>query len=261
MKLCPLFSGSSGNSTYLECGKKSFLIDAGMPAKHIENALALAGSDMSKISGILITHEHIDHVRGVGVLARRYRTPIYANEATFKALPSAVGNIPESCLRYIASDCDFFIGDARIQPFRTPHDATESVGYTIFHGGAQASVLTDIGHVTDRLLSSLYGSRLVLIESNHDVDMLRAGPYPYELKRRILGNNGHLSNKACGQALVRLYKSGVRMAILGHLSAENNHEQLAYETVREILRAEDIYDERLHISVAHRDRPLGIFEL
>jgi hypothetical protein len=159
------------------------------------------------------------------------------------------------------TDRDFYIKDLNILPFKTPHDAAESVGFSFFAQGKRVSFLTDIGHTPERLLSAVDGSDLILIESNHDVDMLASGPYPYPLKRRIMGDNGHLSNEGCGAALAKLFSRGVSCAILGHLSKENNSEDIAMLTVRCTLREQDIPDGAFPLYIAHRDRTTGIFEV
>ena len=161
-------------------------------------------------------------------------------------------------MRVFETERDFYLGRVNVLPFKTPHDANESVGFVFRCGAGKLSILTDAGHITDHMLDAVAGSDLILIESNHDVDMLKAGPYPFPLKRRILGDNGHLSNDACGAAL---YGRGVRRAVLGHLSRENNFESLALETVRAALRASDIPDEAFALSIAHRDRIGEMFEI
>ena len=261
MRFCPLYSGSSGNASLVWDDKTRVLVDAGLSAKTIVNALSVLDMTPDALDGVLVTHEHIDHVKGIGVLARKYSVPIYANEATWRAMPESIGKVPDECVRIITSDTDFYINDMNILPFRTPHDAAESVGYTFYSKCAQMSTVTDIGHVDARLINALCGSSLVLIESNHDVEMLKAGGYPYPLKRRILGENGHLSNGDCGIALTKLFRNGLKTEVLGHLSLDNNLEPLAYETVRGILNSDGIYENMLDVSIAHRDRIGAIYEI
>ena len=261
MPIFTLASGSAGNCTLVQDGETSLLIDAGISAKRICAGLNALGVSVDELSGILITHEHSDHIKGVGVLSRRYSIPVYANSATWDAMSPLIGEVAPSCVRIFETDRDFFIRELNVLPFATPHDAAESVGYCFNHKGAQVSTLTDVGHINARLLSAVQESDIILLESNHDVEMLKAGSYPYTLKRRILGDNGHLSNDAAGEALVKLYKCGLRNAVLGHLSHENNLEPLALETVRQALRNEDIFDEEFSLCVAHRDRAAGMFEI
>ncbi|MDO4567722.1 MAG: MBL fold metallo-hydrolase [Clostridia bacterium] len=261
MRFCPLYSGSSGNVSVVWRRNEIILVDAGVSARRIVCALKALDIDVSEVDGVLITHEHIDHIRGIGVLARRYRLPVYANEATWNAMPASLGDIPGECVRIIESDAEFYIKDMRIRAFRTSHDAAEPVGYSFCAGERRMSVVTDIGCMDARVINELCGSSLVLIESNHDVEMLRAGSYPYPLKRRILGEFGHLSNDDCAQALLKLYHTGLKTAVLGHLSQENNMEPLAYETVRAALNSDGIFEDMLAVSLAHRDRMGGVYDV
>jgi len=266
MRFCPLYSGSSGNSIFVEAGGTRLLIDAGLNGRTVSDALVSIGEDARAIDGILVTHEHSDHISGVGVLARRYKIPVYANEATWRAMAGSIGEIPLTCVRVFETGRDFFIGETNILPFPTPHDASESVGFTIEkskrgRGLQRLAVMTDIGHVNGRMLDAADRCDYVLIESNHDVDMLIAGPYPYPLKRRILGDNGHLSNENAGKALISLYNRGLRAAVLGHLSRDNNTEFLALETVRSVLRESDIPDAEFDLSIAHRQKIGQIYDM
>ncbi|MEG1548270.1 MAG: MBL fold metallo-hydrolase [Clostridia bacterium] len=261
MRFCPLYSGSSGNATLVEAGDVRLLIDAGLPGRTVENALRQCGVDPCTLSAILVTHEHRDHIGGVGVLSRRYSLPVYANAGTWAGMQPITGEIAPKNTRVFETNRDFYIKNVNILPFKTPHDANESVGYVINCGGVMVSVMTDVGHVSERMLAAVQGSDIILIEANHDVEMLKAGSYPYPLKRRILGDNGHLSNENAGMALCKLYREGVKHAVLGHLSKDNNYEALAMETVRSVLREDDIVDELFALAIAHRDRPTGMFEI
>ncbi len=261
MRFCPLYSGSSGNALLVLADGAAILVDAGLPGRVVTEALAAAGVAPEQLSGILVTHEHSDHVKGVGILARRYRLPVYANAGTWRGMLPLIGEIPPAQVRMFETERDFYLGGVNVLPYKTPHDANESVGFVFQSGGSKLSILTDAGHVNERMLDAVSGSGLILIESNHDVEMLKAGRYPFPLKRRILGDEGHLSNDACGAALTALYGRGVRRAVLGHLSRENNFESLALETVRAALRASDVPDEAFALSVAHRDRVGEIYEV
>ena len=261
MRFCPLYSGSSGNALLVLADGAAILVDAGLPGRVVTEALAAAGVAPEQLSGILVTHEHSDHVKGVGILARRYRLPVYANAGTWRGMLPLIGKIPPAQVRMFETERDFYLGGVNVLPYKTPHDANESVGFVFQSGGSKLSILTDAGHVNERMLDAVSGSGLILIESNHDVEMLKAGRYPFPLKRRILGDEGHLSNDACGAALTALYGRGVRRAVLGHLSRENNFESLALETVRAALRASDVPDEAFALSVAHRDRVGEIYEV
>ncbi|MEG1559947.1 MAG: MBL fold metallo-hydrolase [Clostridia bacterium] len=257
MRFFPLFSGSSGNCSLIEGGGVRVLIDAGLSGKAIEAALTEYALSPDTIDAILITHEHIDHIRGVGVLSRRYDIPVYANTGTWQGMCGIIGNISPKNERVFETGRSFFIKQLDISPFSTPHDANESVCYVCMAEGRKLSIMTDIGHVTNALLSAVEYSNLLLLESNYDIEMLDVGSYPYPLKRRIKGNHGHLSNEDAGAALVKLYNRGIKRTILGHLSKENNTEIIARLTVENALAENEIYD--MSLCVAHRDRSCGQF--
>lgn len=259
-RLVPLASGSSGNVTYIEADDVRLLVDAGKNCKTVCGLLDKIGVDPRSITGILVTHEHSDHVCGVNVLSKNYNLPVFANEKCWLAMRDILAGVAAHNRRVFVSDEEFFIGGLRVFPFTTYHDVAHPVGFTFTYEGNKCAVCTDIGHIDERIIAALSGCRLVLLESNHDIDLLVSGPYPPELKRRVMSGNGHLCNEDCGRALVRLYRSGVRGAILGHLSRENNYPPLAVATVREILMAEGIGDE-MQLALALRDEPTGIFEI
>ncbi len=260
MKLCPLCSGSSGNATYIEAGSARILIDAGLSCKRITELLQRIGVDPRTLSAILITHEHIDHVRGVNILSKKYDLPVYANADTWSLLKAQLRDVAPKNVCVFESDRDFYLSGVRILPFSVPHDAIHAVGYTLFFGGHKVGVCTDLGHVDARILSILSGCDLLLFEANHDVDMLMAGSYPYPLKKRILSGNGHMNNDDCGKALVKLYTTGVKNVILGHLSRENNYPELAMVAVRAVLESAGIADD-MQIAIAAREEPTGVFEI
>ena len=241
MYFCPLFSGSSGNALFCQYGETRLLIDAGKSGKTIEDALKGIGADIRTVSGVLITHEHSDHIAGAGVLARKYHLPIYATRETWYAMEGKLGKIPQDMMREIAAGRDFYLGDIGVEPFSIPHDAADPVGFRLWGGAMSVSVATDLGHFTQDIYVKIAGSSLILLESNHDPDMLRRNPhYSSALKQRILGDRGHLSNGACASALLRLVQSGTGTVILGHLSGENNTPELAMQVSSEILMREGI---------------------
>ncbi len=260
MRVYPLCSGSSGNSTYIEAGDARLLIDAGLSCRRITELLESVGANPAQLSAILITHEHSDHIRGVNILSKKHGLKVYANRECWGALAPILKDVSPMNRCVFESDREFYIGGAAILPFSTYHDAAHPVGFTVRHGGHKAAICTDIGHIDRRILEILSGSELVLLEANHDVDMLMAGGYPYDLKKRILSGSGHLCNEDCGKALVALYQRGLRNAILGHLSAENNYPELAMVTVRSALETAGIGEE-MRLALALRDRPTGCFEL
>ena len=261
MRFVPLCSGSSGNATYIEAGNARLLIDAGLSCRRITELMSQVGADPRALDAILVTHEHIDHIRGISVLSRKYHIPVYANADTWGAMETALAGVYPSERCVFESDKDMYLGRLRIYPFTTPHDAAHSVGFTVFDGENKCGVCTDLGHVDKRIIEILSGCSVLLLEANHDVDMLMAGPYPYALKQRILSGRGHLCNEDCGKAAAALYERGVKHLILGHLSAENNFPPLAVATVRGVLRDSGVPDEGMSIALAQRSEPTGIFEV
>ena len=255
LTLCPLFSGSTGNSIYISCGGVRLLVDCGMSAARVEGALREIGVDIHDIDAMLITHEHVDHIRGLGVLCRKYGVPVYANEGTWDGILLRDSSIPLRCVHTFYTGEDFYIGGVNVHPFAIPHDAKEPVGFAFEHQGLRCAVATDLGHISDTWMRAVTGCQALVLEANHDVEMVNRGPYPAHLKRRILGRNGHLNNEDCAKALLDLVKSGARCVFLSHLSADNNLPELAYNTVCQRL-ADAGYDvgEEIRISVSRRDR-------
>ncbi|MBE7013017.1 MAG: MBL fold metallo-hydrolase [Ruminococcaceae bacterium] len=235
-----LFSGSSGNCTFISDGRTNLLVDAGVSAARIAEALAKIGIHPSEIHGILVTHEHRDHILGVGTLSRNYSIPVYATSATMEKAMTVTGWIFDDNIHVFNANEKFGVGDIEVFSFSTSHDAVDSVGYTFRFGGNYYSVATDMGCVTDVVLKHLCKSKAVLIESNHDVEMLKNGPYPYHLKQRILGRRGHLSNEHASLLAAQLVKWGAENIVLGHLSEKNNTPDIAYNTTAECFAANDI---------------------
>src|SRR5690554_5369682 len=235
MKFCSIASGSSGNCLFLQSQHTKLLIDVGISGKRVTNALDQLDVKGEELDGILVTHDHSDHIKGVGIVSRKYNLPIYANSATWEVMVEGIGKINPGNIRYFQSNSPFEIKDLQIKPFHTSHDAMESVGFSVLGNNKKMSIATDLGVIDDALLENLYGSDLVVLEANHDVQMLTIGPYPYFLKRRILSNEGHLSNESAGNALVKLVQKGLKRVLLAHLSRENNFPELAYQTVYNIL--------------------------
>ncbi len=221
----PLISGSSGNAAFLSDGKTHILIDCGMSGKQLADALGKIGVSCDSLDALLITHEHSDHTKGAGVIARRYSLPVYATEGTHSAME--IGNIADEQIKIIDSAHDFEIGTIGVKPFDIPHDAAEPVGYSFYIDGEKISLATDIGHMHKALIEQIMKSKMVLLESNHDVDMLQFGPYPFPLKQRILSDSGHLSNENAAKTALQLVNSGTEHIMLGHLSETNNHPEIA----------------------------------
>jgi len=237
-------------------------VDAGLSGKRIVNSLTEIGVSPKEIDALLITHEHSDHIKGAGVLSRMFNIPIYANNKTWESMKDCIGPVRDENIRIINTGECFCIGDVEVKSFKTPHDASESVGYCFFHGSKKISIATDMGHMSHEVLSSIKGSDLVLLESNHDVEMLKFGPYPYVLKRRILGERGHLSNDDAGKAILNILGDKFINVILGHLSQQNNYPELAYRTVLSILQENDInIDRDVKIYMASRESVSRFFEI
>lgn len=260
---CPLFSGSSGNALYMGAGGTRILIDAGLSGRTVSDALNSIGVLPETLSGILVTHEHSDHVKGVGILSRKYHLPIYANARTWAAMEKQVGAVAPSLRREFETGESFFIGDLSVMPFPIPHDAADPVGYRVYFGACSAATATDMGYFSKTALDALSGVDILVLESNHDIDMLRENErYTAALKSRILGRHGHLSNEACAEALWLLYRTGVRHAVLGHLSHENNTPELAMRTVCEAMQAHGLrVGLDISVDMAWRDHVGGIYEL
>ena len=254
MQFCTLFSGSSGNSAYLSTERGGLLIDCGMSGKLTLEALAKAKLDISSIHALLVTHEHTDHMKGAGVISRKLNIPIYATEGTWEGMGRAVGELPRSHRMNIRADEGFFIDDIEAVPFHIPHDANEPTGFRFYTGGHSVAVATDLGHFSKFVFQAIESADIVLLESNHDPEMLKNNPsYPERLKTRILGRKGHLSNDAGAQAAVKLLNSGTRHLLLGHLSKENNTPEMAYRIVSEALtQAGAIIGEDVSLYVADR---------
>lgn len=229
-----LISGSSGNCSLFSAKGTNILIDCGMSGKQLEEHLReldLSGNDLS---AILVTHEHIDHIKGIGVVSRRYDIPVFATEQTHLELAGL--GIPDANRRIISPDRPFEVEGATLDAFSIPHDAADPVGYRIYFGGEKYAVATDIGTMTNELFDSISGSHSVILEANHDIDMLMSGPYPEHLKQRILGTFGHMSNELAAKTAVALANRGTKNIMLAHLSEENNKPQLAYDTVSAALK-------------------------
>jgi len=242
IEFCPIASGSSGNSVYVSVGETRMLIDAGLSGIKIEKSLQALDVEASAIDAIFITHEHTDHTQGACILSRRFDIPIYATPKTWEAMAKSRNNnaIARHNKQFVYADENLILGDAMVRPFAICHDAAEPVGYNIFAEDKKITVTTDIGCVTDELKNKIANSDVLLIESNHDVDMVMNGRYPYLLKKRILGDQGHLSNVNCGKLLAEIMCGRLQHIFLGHLSEDNNRPALAYETVFNILEAKGI---------------------
>lgn len=257
LELCSIASGSSGNCICVGNDDEHILIDAGISGKRIENGLAEFDLKADDISAILVTHEHIDHIAGIGVMARRHNLPIYATVKTIEAIKNvkSVGKIDDELFHPINAGDEFDIGTLRLKSLHISHDAADPVAYRVDYNGKRMAVITDLGTYDNEIVDELQNLDVLLLEANHDIHMLQTGSYPYPLKQRILGDRGHLSNERSGQLLCELLHDRFKTVMLGHLSKENNYEELAYEAVRlEVTMGDNPYKaEDFPMYVAKRD--------
>lgn len=258
---CSLYSGSTGNSFFVQTSTTKILIDCGESAKKITSALLSINIDISDINAILVTHEHIDHVRGLGTISKRYNIPVYANYETWEAMPEQKAKITKDNIKLFDISKEFNIGDLKIFPFNTPHDAANPCGFNVFYKNKKISIATDLGHINSDVLRNLENSSFIMLESNYDPEILKCSSYPYSLKQRISGPDGHLSNCVAGQTISHLMNSGLKHVMLGHLSKENNFPELAYKTVVEQLISNNFNENTIKLSVATRYDPTSLINL
>ena len=232
MQVHILASGSTGNAVLVQMGATRILVDVGISNRRIEKGLAELGVRVNDLEGILITHEHSDHINGLDVLVRKYKIPVYTRSRTWQKI-GCLGNLPLECVKEIEGH--FTLGEMEIDPFSISHDAADPVGFCFYHGRQKTVIATDLGIVTPMVETALSGADLIILESNHDIDMLKNGPYPQVLQQRIRSSKGHLSNWQAAQVLARIpHKIGAKV-MLAHLSQQNNHPAIAEQTVREVL--------------------------
>lgn len=265
MRLCSIASGSSGNCIYIGDEHTHLLVDTGISKKRVEQGLSELGIKGDELDGILVTHEHIDHIQGLGVFCRKYKTPVFATKGTIEGIKecSSLGKLPEGILHEINVDERFRLGELAVCPFAISHDARQPSGYRIESGKKAVAVATDLGTYDSYIVENLKKLDAVVLEANHDVHMLEVGPYPYPLKKRVMGELGHLSNELSGRLLCDILHDGLRSVVLGHLSKENNYAELAYETVKlEVSLGDNPYrGEDIPIIVAKRDTVSDIIAL
>lgn len=261
IKFCSLSSGSSGNCQYIETENSKILIDAGFSGKRIEALLSSIGVNPSTLDGILVTHEHIDHSMGVGVFSRRYDIPIFANANTWIGMSSIIKSINEKNTKIFKTNDNFDINDISIHPINVFHDSLEPVGYILYNGKTKISIITDTGCVNDNIKYEIKNSNLYYMESNHDVQMLREGSYPWSLKQRIMSTKGHLSNDDAGVILGDVLAGKGEVVLLAHLSQDNNLPELAYKTVRDSILSQGLdVDNDIKLDITFRDRTTCIYK-
>jgi phosphoribosyl 1,2-cyclic phosphodiesterase len=233
MKITPLASGSSGNSFLLQDDSTAILVDAGLSGKQMQERIRNAGMDPVALNGIIVSHGHSDHVKGVGVLSRKYKLPVWMNRGTWSVAERALGKVHS--LEFFDTGRIFRVANLRIHPFSVPHDCADPVGFRITSGTRRLGIATDLGTVTGLVASVLAGVHVLVLESNHDPVMLRDGPYPWELKQRVRGRLGHLSNGESASLLERIISDELRAVILAHMSETNNRPDLALDCARQSL--------------------------
>ena len=265
MRFTSIASGSSGNSSYIGTDHTHVLVDVGVTMKAVNQGLHALDLELSDVQAIFLTHEHIDHIRAVGTISRKYQIPIYGTLGTLREvmLNRTLGDFATDLLQPILPDAVTTVGDLSVIPISIDHDAADPVGYRIEAGEKRVAIATDMGHYDDYIVSHLENLDAMVVEANHDVRMLSTGPYPMSLKRRILSDHGHLSNESSGHLIDRILNPHVKHVFLGHLSKENNLPELALKTVQQEIDGSDS-DYRagdFDISVAQRDRISDIIEL
>lgn len=264
MRICSIASGSSGNCLYIGDGKVNILIDAGISRKRIVEGLAQIGVKPEELTGIFVTHEHSDHISGIPMMVKMFGTKVFATAGTLDAIcyKDKQGVIGKDKLFQLYSDEVVTIGTMKITPFSISHDAAEPVAYTIACNGKKMGMATDLGVYDAYTIEHLAGSDCLLLEANHDITMLEQGPYPFALKKRILSEQGHLSNEAAGCLLSELIHNRLKYVFLGHLSKENNYPELAYEAVKcQVWEELGMTALPFDMSVANRDRPSALIQL
>ncbi|MBA2174785.1 MBL fold metallo-hydrolase [Halobacillus locisalis] len=235
LRFSVLASGSTGNAFYIESGEEKILVDAGLSGKKIENLMQQVNIDPHDLSRILVTHEHSDHIKGLGIMARRYNLPIYANEKTWQAMDGQLGKLSVDQKFHFNSEETKTFGGIDVESFSVSHDAADPMFYTFHQDGKKVALVTDLGYVSERIKKTVEGADAYIFESNHDVSMLRMGRYPWNVKRRILGDSGHVSNEDCALALTDILTDETKRIYLAHLSLDNNMKDLARMSVENIL--------------------------
>lgn len=263
LKFLSFTSGSCGNCYYLECGGKAVLIDAGASIRSLKKVMLANSLSLEKVSAILVTHDHLDHIRNLGSYCKRLGKPVYASSRLHDALSrhTFTADYISACRKDLEEGKWNDVGGMLVRYFIVPHDATHTCGFAITAGGRKFFIMTDAGRVTDEAVSLASQSEVVVIESNYDVDMLMGGPYTHELKMRICGGNGHLSNDECAQALTRIWHPGLKAVFLCHLSENNNTPKAAYNASLQALEGIGIEKGSLLLQPLPRTEPSALYSL
>src|SRR5690625_4056219 len=236
MRFSVLASGSTGNAFYIEHGETRLLIDAGLSGKKLAELFAQIDVDPTLLTGILVTHEHSDHIKGLGVVARKYNLPIYANEKTWNAMGKAIGNLKTDQKFHFAPNSVKSFGSLEVESFSVSHDAVDPMFFNFRANDKKVTLITDLGYVSEKIKATIADANAYIFEANHDISMLRMSTYPWNVKRRILSDYGHVSNEDCGLALCDVISDETKRVYLAHLSRENNLKELARMSVHQVLR-------------------------
>lgn len=254
MQYISVASGSSGNCHFVQKKETKILIDAGLSCKNIVSSLEKHDIDLKDIDAIFITHEHTDHIKGAGIVSRKFDIPIYATSGTWEKMSNKIGNIKEKNIKIIKNTDNINIGNLEISSTPIKHDAQDPVAYKITDGKRIMSIVTDLGIITKSVFEFIKKSQVVVLEANHDINMLDAGPYTYELKRRVKSNLGHLSNESAGECAIEMVKNSTYKIMLAHLSRQNNIPILAYQSVLSMLMEKGIkVGSDVYLSVLDQD--------
>ncbi|RPF56719.1 MBL fold metallo-hydrolase [Abyssicoccus albus] len=261
MRMSVLASGSTGNATYIEHDQQSILIDVGLSGKKLEGLMQQINRKIQDVNAILITHEHVDHIKGLGVIARKYHIPIYANEQTWQQIELKDQRIPNE-LKYLFNPYEHqTIANIDIESYNVSHDAIDPQFYVFHKDGKKFSMITDTGYVSDRMKGYIERSDCYIFESNHDVNMLRTSHYPWKTQQRILSDLGHISNIDAGHAIADVIGEQTKRIYLSHLSQDNNMQQLAYDSVSEILEQRDVDTNIVELKHTYKDKSTMLYEI
>lgn len=253
MKVCSLASSSKGNCTAIYNERQIILVDMGITLKDLEEKFSRLGLDIANLIGVVVTHEHSDHVKGIGTLVKKYGVPVFCHFNSFAGVLFKAKLQQNAVIRF--NDSPFVLGDFIIESFNISHDV-HCVGYNIYENNNKISIMTDLGYTTTDIVERLYDSRLVILEANHDEEMVKTGPYPPVLKARVLGNKGHLSNTSSAKVVVEIAQHNVKQVLFAHLSEENNTPELCYSTICEYLKSHGV-EPQVHIKLDIA-KPYGI---
>ncbi len=258
LRFSVLASGSTGNAFYLESNETKLLVDVGLSGKKMDQLFSEINADPEGLSGILVTHEHSDHIKGLGILARKYDLPIYANELTWRAMENKIGKIPvEQRFHFEANSIKTF-GNIDVESFSVSHDAADPMFFNFYNGNKKVSLVTDLGYVSEKIKKTIEGANAYIFEANHDISMLQMGHYPWNVKRRILGDSGHVSNEDCGLALSEIINNATERVYLAHLSKDNNMKELARMSVDQVLKERDI---NIRLFDTDPEKPTSLYEV